>query len=103
MSSPEQLRDEGMARALAAQTAAWRDAVRAEIERRAALGVPFTSDDVSAVTGDSPTGSRGAMGAAFRSASQRGVIRSVGMVKSRRRTVHAKRVEQWCGTAAEAA
>lgn len=94
------LRDQGMAAADQAQPDEWKAAVDVEIARRAAAGVPFTADDVSAVVGDSPTGSQGAMGARFMAASRRGVIRRVGYVPSRKPSVHAHPVAQWMGAAA---
>lgn len=89
-----------MAQALSAtgeQVEAWKDSVRAEIARLAALGVTFTSDDVSAVTGDAPNGSQGLMGAIFGAASTAGEIEWVSMQRSKRRSVHAKRVNVWRG------
>lgn len=98
----EQLRDAGMAKADAAQPEAWRASVDAVIDTLAASGQPFTADDVSALTGDSPTGSRGAAGARFQYAARRGVIRRVGYVPSRRPSVHAHPVALWVGADAQA-
>jgi hypothetical protein len=95
----EALRDAGAARADAAQPEEWKAAVDAEILRRARSGDTFTADDVSAVVGDSPTGSQGAMGARFMAASRRRVIERVGFVKSGRASVHAHPVTQWKGAA----
>lgn len=92
-----QLRDLGMARADAVQPEDWRHHVDVIIGTLADSGEPFTSDDVSALTGDSPTGSRGAMGARFNAAARRGVIRRVGYVPSRRPSVHAHPVALWQG------
>lgn len=97
--NPEELRDEGMARADAAQPQEWRGLVDAVIETLAATGEPFTADDVSALTGDSPTGSRGAMGARVQYAARRGVIVRVGYVPSKRPSVHAHPVTLWQGAA----
>lgn len=96
-SQAEALKQQGMAIATAAQPQDWKDRVDAVIETLAMLGRPFTSDDVSAAAGDSPTGSQGAMGARFGSASRRGLIRGVGMVPSKRPAVHGHRVMQWVG------
>lgn len=101
--SPEELRDEGMAKADAAQPSEWRAMVDAVIDTLAASGQPFTADDVNQLTGDSPTGSRGAAGARFNYAARRGVIRRIGYVPSRRPSVHAHPVALWVGTAVEAA
>lgn len=96
----EELRDEGIARADAAQPDEWKTAVDRQIARLAATGRPFTADDVSTVVGDSPTGSQGAMGARFMAASRRGVIQRIGYVPSGRASVHAHPVAQWKGAAA---
>lgn len=95
----EILRDHGAERADRAQPDEWKSAVDLQIARLARTGRPFTADDVSAVVGDSPTGSQGAMGARFLAASKRGVIRRVGYVKSGRASVHAHPVAQWQGAA----
>jgi hypothetical protein len=93
------LRDQGAARASSAQPDEWRAAVDAEIRRLAATGEAFTADDVSRATGDSPTGSPGAMGARFLAASKRGEIVNVGYEKSQRQSVHAHPIAQWRGAA----
>lgn len=92
-------RDVGMAAADAVQPDEWRAAVDEQIDRLARLGQPFVADDVSAIVGDSPTGSQGAMGARFQAAVKRGAIRRVGYVPSRRASVHAHPVAQWVGAA----
>jgi hypothetical protein len=94
------LKEQGQARASAVQPQDWKDRVDAEISRRARQGDPFTADDVSAVVGDSPTGSQGAMGARFSHAARRGVIRRVGYVPSKRASVHGHPVAEWRGVAA---
>lgn len=71
--------------------------VDAVIDTLAATGQPFTADDVNALTGDSPTGSRGAAGARFAYAARRGVIQRVGYVPSKRPSVHAHPVSLWMG------
>lgn len=96
----EALKQQGMAIATAAQPQDWKDRVDAVIETLALLGRPFTSDDVSAAAGDSPTGSQGAMGARFSHAARRGVIRRIGYVPSQRPSVHGHPVAQWLGVAA---
>lgn len=100
MSFGDLLRDQGAARADAAQPEEWKAAVDLEIARLARSGREFTADDVSSVVGDSPTGSQGAMGARFLAAAKRGVIVRVGYVKSSRPSVHAHPIAQWKGAAA---
>lgn len=95
------LKAQGQQRADAAQPEEWRAAVDIRIEALAASGDPFTSDDVSRSTGDSPTGSPGAMGARFSAAVKRGVIRRVGYVPSRRVSVHGHPVALWVGAQRE--
>jgi hypothetical protein len=91
------LKAQGQAVADASQPLAWKNNVDVVIARLARTGQPFTSDDVSAITGDSPTGSQGAMGARFSHAARRGVIRRRGYVPSRRPSVHAHPVAEWVG------
>jgi len=91
------LRDAGMAAADAVQPEQWRHHVDVVIGTFADSGDPFTSDDVSLLTGDSPTGSRGAMGARFQHAARRGVIVRIGYTPSRRPSVHAHPVALWQG------
>lgn len=95
--SGERLRDEGMARADSVQPQQWRDDVDRHIAALAQTGQAFTADVVSALAGDSPTGSRGAMGARFHHAARRGLIERVGYVPSRRPSVHAHPVALWRG------
>lgn len=97
MSRAQQLRDHGMLIADLVQPDQWRAAVDERIAALAATGQPFTADDVSAVVGDSPTGSQGAMGARFNAAARRKVIVRVGYVPSRRTSVHMHPVAQWVG------
>lgn len=93
----------GMAAADAVQPDEWKDHVDRVIVQMAKTGQPFTSDHVSAITGDSPTGSRGAMGARFRAASKAGVISKCGYTPSLRPSVHGHEVKQWIGAQAVAA
>lgn len=97
------LKAQGQAIADASQPLAWKNSVDNVIAMLARTGQPFTADDVTAVTGDSPTGSQGACGARFSHAARRGVIRRIGYVPSRRRSVHAHPVAQWIGAQAVAA
>lgn len=99
----EALKAQGQAVADASQPVAWKNNVDHVIAVLARTGMPFTSDDVSAITGDSPTGSQGAMGARFSHAARRGVIRRIGYVTSRRISVHGHPVAQWVGAQAVAA
>lgn len=92
----------GMAAADNAQPEDWKEHVDRVITQMAKTGQPFTSDHVSAITGDSPTGSRGAMGARFSYAAKRGVIRKC-YTPSLRPSVHGHEVKQWIGAQAVAA
>jgi hypothetical protein len=94
---------QGQAIADASQPLAWKNNVDTVIAMLARTGKPFTSDDVSAITGDSPTGSQGAMGARFSYAAKRGVIRRCGYTPSRRAAVHMHPVSMWIGAQAVAA
>jgi hypothetical protein len=93
----EARKTQGQARADSAQPDEWKQTVDRVITALASTGQPFTSDDVSQVTGDSPTGSQGAMGARFSHAARRGVIRRCGYVPSKRASVHMHPVAQWVG------
>jgi hypothetical protein len=99
----EALKAQGQALADASQPLAWKVNVDYVIGLLAQAGIPFTADDVSAITGDSPTGSQGAMGSRFTAAARRGLVVRVGYVKSRRPSVHAHPVAQWIGAQAVAA
>jgi hypothetical protein len=93
----EALKARGQALADSSQPLAWKNNVDAVIAMLARQGEPFTSDDVSALTGDSPTGSRGAMGARFSHAAKKGIIRRCGYTPSRRAAVHMHPVSLWIG------
>lgn len=93
---------QGQAQADASQPLAWKN-VDHVIAMLARTGRPFTADDVTAITGDSPTGSQGACGARFSHAARRGVIRRIGYVPSRRAAVHMHPVAQWIGAEVDAA
>ena len=99
----EARKQQGMAVADASQPLAWKNNVDHVITLLARTGRPFTSDDVSAITGDSPTGSRGAMGARFSHAAKHGVIRRCGYTPSRRAAVHMHPVSLWVGAQVVAA
>lgn len=62
-------------------------------------GVPFTSDDITAICGEAPNGSTGAMGGRFIGAAKRGVIREVtgSVARSVRTSGHARRLTVWEG------
>ena len=94
------LRDSGIARADLAQPDAWKHAVDTTIESLARTGRAFTADDVRPLTGESPTGSQGAMGARIRAAACRGVIRQVGYRRSTQPSAHARPLAVWIGVAA---
>lgn len=97
------LRDRGAQLALDVQPVEWQEQVHACIANLAAAGGTFTSDDVTRECGDSPTGSKGAMGALFLAASKRGVIRRVGYTQSSRSSGHARALAVWQGDAESAA
>lgn len=99
----EALKAQGQALADASQPLAWKANVDYVIGLLAQAGIPFTADDVSAITGDSPTGSQGALGARFSHAARKGVIKRVGYVPSKRPSVHMHPVAQWLGAQAVAA
>lgn len=63
------------------------------IEHVAGQGEPFSSNDVREVLTDNVNTAR--IGRCFALASQRGLIESVGRVKSTKRNTHGKRVELW--------
>lgn len=78
----------------------WRDRAADEIERLAATGRPFTSDDVIDAVGHpddrrKPNGRNNLIGAAFYSASVAGLIHQTGFTVSRYRRGGVTRV--WVG------
>ena len=93
------LREDGMAKADAAQPTDWKLAVDARIAELAATGQPFTVEDVVAVTGPSPTGSKGAAGARFTANARWGVIRRAGFAQSPRQVARQHVLSVWVGAA----
>ena len=91
------LAESGMAKADATQPLGWKVAVDHTIRQLAATGRPFTSDAVVKVTGDSPTGSQGALGARFRYAARAGVIVRCGYAASARVQGRGRAVALWRG------
>ncbi|MGZ4597433.1 MAG: hypothetical protein ACXV3V_10950 [Actinomycetes bacterium] len=96
----EALRDEGCAQVNANTAEAWREQVDAAIRSLAALGRPFTADDVRDLDGINDPPSPNAWGSRFLTAAKRGVIVRVGYLPSRRASVHAHPVAVWQGTGA---
>lgn len=80
---------------LASTPSGWVERFDAELERRAATGVPFTSEDVTYAVGQPP--SSGAVGARINAAARRGLIVHVGYTKARRPNQHAAELRQWKG------
>jgi hypothetical protein len=74
----------------------WKASFQAEGERLAALGVPFTSEDITRSVGQPPPGtSPNAVGASMNRLVRRLDLVRVGFVKSTRPTMHASIVSQW--------
>ncbi len=80
------LRDEGVARANGNADAWWRSCADAAISHLAALGRPFTADDVQALIPAADHPSR--MGARFHVAVRAGVIHPIGYALSTRPSRH---------------
>lgn len=91
------LADRGIAVADAHVNDEWKVAVDAAIYRLAGIGIPFTSDDVTAVTGPAPNGSNGAMGGRFSAAAKADLIHCVGLTNSSRAAGHARGLRVWQG------
>lgn len=92
-------RDAGMALAESNAAPEWRERARQTVDALAALGVPFTADDVIEVVGLPDTGSPNAVGALFAGAARRGAIVRAGDAQATRRARHAGRVTVWVGAA----
>lgn len=86
----------GVARANGAASPPWKAAWDGAIEKLAAAGEPFTSDDVRVIAGG-PTDHPNAAGARFLAASRRGLIRSVGYRPSDRASLHRHPLTLWVG------
>ena len=95
----EELREQGMADVIAADTSVTRgcgEAIKAAILELAAEGAPFSADDVRARADVEPH-SPNLFGAYFGSASRAGVIEPVGLCKPSRSSRHASRNFMWQG------
>lgn len=96
------LRDEGMALAEQGTREQYRKEFRAAVEKLAATGTPFTSEDVINIVG-LPSGREGlhknnAVGALIAGCAKRGVIvRHGDTTQSRRATSHAAELTYWIG------
>lgn len=75
----------------------WRSTADQAIAAMAAIGRPFTADDLVDSTGLPEAVSPRAMGARFLTAARRGVIEPVGYTRSRRRSARCAAVRVWRG------
>lgn len=89
-------RDEGVDRVWRNTDEHWRVDALAAIEYLARSGRQFCSEDLRAIVGDPPE-HYNAMGAAFRVASRRGLIRKVGWTTATRPSLHATDLRLWEG------
>ena len=101
MTTGEELRDQGMARALEA-AAEWRELARDALEYLADVGRPFTSEDLVALVGlphphATEANRNNAVGGLIAGAARRGRIRRVGHVNARRTPSHAASLAVWEG------
>lgn len=87
------LKAEGQALVLEHEEETWKHAAALEIEALAAIGQPFTAEDVAALVGR-PTRPN-AMGAAMSAAVRRGQIRRVGYRTATRPDAHARVIAVW--------
>ena len=92
----DELKQSGMAAATTtSEPSGWVVRFDQELERRAAQGVPFTSEDVTHSVGQPP--SSGAVGARINAAARRGIIEHVGYTKARRANQHGAELRTWKG------
>lgn len=96
MTIGELLKEQGTSRADQAADAMWKQLADAAIDRLAASGKPFTTDDVRELGVPDPSSPK-AWGARMLSAAKSGRIRRVGYQPSRRPSVHAHPVAVWVG------
>lgn len=96
MTIGELLKEQGTRRADQAADAVWKQLADAAIDRLAATGQPFTTDDVRELGVPDPSSPK-AWGARMLSAAKSGRIRRVGYQPSRRPSVHAHPVAVWVG------
>jgi hypothetical protein len=90
------LRDQGVARANGSMDRWWRSCATAGLVHLAALGRPFTADDLRDLGVPEPSHPN-YVGALFIGASKAGVIRPVGFAQARRPSRHASWMRQWVG------
>jgi len=92
----QQLKATGMAAATrTSEPSGWVERFDRELERRAAAGTTFTSEDVTHAVGQPP--SSGAVGARINAAARRGLIEHVGYAKARRPNQHGAELRTWRG------
>lgn len=96
VSLAETLKADGMDRAEQAADDGWKHNWRQAIALLAALGEPFTSDDVRGIAGE-PWNHPNACGALFNGAARDGLIRQVGYRKSERARLHSHPLTLWQG------
>lgn len=90
-----QLRDEGMARALAAEHEAWKERATEAVELLAATGQEFTSDHVRDLAGEPSRPN--AIGGILNGAKRNGIITVVGFAQATRASRHASVMRVWRG------
>lgn len=90
------LRDQGVACANGSMDRWWRSTATAGLVHLAALGRPFTADDLRDLGIPEPSHPN-YVGALFIGASKAGVIRPVGFAQARRPSRHASWMRQWVG------
>jgi hypothetical protein len=101
LTAGEAAKEAGQTRAAGADRAwTWRGRALDAIRDLAATGVPFTADDVIAVTGLPDVGSNrnNAVGSVFTTAARRGWIVKTGHYRASRRVLsHARVIAVWVG------
>lgn len=97
MTLGEALKEIGTTRADLAADSGWKQLADAAIDRLAAAGQPFTTDDVRELGIPDPVSPK-AWGARMLSAAKGGRIRRIGYTPSRRPSVHAHPIAVWVGT-----
>lgn len=91
----EVLKSAGMARADEAEPEEWKARADQAIARLAALGKPFTAEDVRAICGDPEHVN--AFGSRLAYAARKGIIRSVGFEEAERPSRHRAVLRIWIG------
>ena len=77
-------------------TASWREHFRATVERFSRIGLPFTSEDIVAITGP-PPGNPNSVGAMMHALARQGIITRVGNKSAERLKAHGRMVSVWVG------